>query len=191
MKFESMLLQMKDRMPERRFIHTRGVAETATQLAAKYGEDIEKAEIAGILHDSVKYAEKSWLKEIIISEQMDPMLLNFHHELWHAPVGSYVARQEFNIEDADILNAIQYHTTGRAGMSNLEKIVYIADMIEPSRSFPGVEVLREIANQDLEEGMLSCVQHSMTFLIKKRQPVFSDSFHCYNDLIQKRGKVKE
>ncbi|MER2072278.1 MAG: HD domain-containing protein, partial [Psychrobacillus sp.] len=72
MKFESMLLQMKDRMPERRFIHTRGVAETATQLAAKYGEDIEKAEIAGILHDSVKYAEKSWLKEIIISEQMDP-----------------------------------------------------------------------------------------------------------------------
>ncbi|MEK4521657.1 MULTISPECIES: bis(5'-nucleosyl)-tetraphosphatase (symmetrical) YqeK [unclassified Psychrobacillus] len=191
MKFESMLLQMKDRMPERRFIHTRGVAETATQLAAKYGEDIEKAEIAGILHDSVKYAEKSWLKEIIISEQMDPMLLNFHHELWHAPVGSYVARQEFNIEDADILNAIQYHTTGRAGMSNLEKIVYIADMIEPSRSFPGVEVLREIANQDLEEGMLSCVQHSMTFLIKKRQPVFPDSFHCYNDLIQKRGKVKE
>lgn len=176
MKFESMLLQMKDRMPERRFIHTRGVAETATQLAAKYGEDIEKAEIAGILHDSVKYAEKSWLKEIIISEQMDPMLLNFHHELWHAPVGSYVARQEFNIEDADILNAIQYHTTGRAGMSNLEKIVYIADMIEPSRSFPGVEVLREIANQDLEEGMLSCVQHSMTFLIKKDSRFFRIHF---------------
>lgn len=191
MKFESMLLQMKDRMPERRFIHTRGVAETAIQLAVKYGEDIEKAEIAGILHDSVKYAEKSWLKEIIISEAMDPMLLNFHHELWHAPVGSYVARQEFNIEDEDILNAIQYHTTGRAGMSNLEKIVYIADMIEPSRNYDGVEVLREIANRDLEEGMLSCILHSMTFLIKKRQPVFPDSFHCYNDLIQKRGKVKE
>ncbi|MER2262585.1 MAG: bis(5'-nucleosyl)-tetraphosphatase (symmetrical) YqeK [Psychrobacillus sp.] len=191
MKFESMLLQMKDRMPERRWIHTRGVAETAILLADKFGEDIEKAEIAGILHDSVKYADKSWLKEKIISEQMDPMLLKFHHELWHGPVGSYVARQEFNIEDEDTLNAIKYHTTGRAGMSNLEKIVYIADMIEPSRHFPGIELLREIAYQDLEDAMLSCVQHSMTFLIQKRQPVFPDSFHCYNDLIQKRGKVKE
>ncbi|MEK4246051.1 bis(5'-nucleosyl)-tetraphosphatase (symmetrical) YqeK [Psychrobacillus sp. FSL K6-2684] len=191
MRFENILEQMKNRMPERRYIHTRGVAETAIQLAGKYGADTEKAEIAGILHDSVKYAEKEWLKSIIISENMDAKLLEFHHELWHAPVGSYVAKKEFNIDDEDILNAIKFHTTGRAGMSDLEKIIYISDMIEPSRNFPGVEDLRKIANIDLEEGMLSCVQHSMAFLIKKRQPVFPDSFHCYNDLIQKRGKVKE
>lgn len=75
--------------------------------------------------------------------------------------------KEFNIDDEDILNAIKFHTTGRAGMSDLEKIIYISDMIEPSRNFPGVEDLRKIANIDLEEGMLSCVQHSMAFLIKK------------------------
>lgn len=191
MKFEQLLEQMKRRMPEKRFIHTRGVAMTAIHLAKKYGEDTEKAEIAGILHDSVKYAEKEWLRNIILSEKMNPVLLDFHHELWHAPVGSYVAKTEFQIDDEDILQAIKYHTTGRAGMSSLEKIIYISDMIEPSRNFPGVDLLREKAEKDLEDAMLSCIQHSVTFLIEKKQPVFPDSFHCYNDLIQKRGKVNE
>ena len=95
MKFEHLLVQMKERMPEKRYVHTKGVAMTAIRLAQKYGEDPEKAEIAGILHDSVKYADKEWLKQIIISENMDPVLLEFHHELWHAPVGSYVAKHEF------------------------------------------------------------------------------------------------
>ena len=191
MKFEHVLVQMKDRMPEKRYIHTKGVAITAVHLAKKYGEDIDKAELAGILHDSVKYAEKEWLREKIISEKMDHNLLEYHHELWHAPVGSYVAEHEFQIHDEDILNAIKYHTTGRAGMSPLEKIIYISDMIEPSRNYPGVELLREKAEIDLEEAMISCMVHSMTFLIDKKQPVFPDSFHCYNDLIQKKGKVNE
>lgn len=191
MKFEHLLVQMKERMPEKRYVHTKGVAMTAIRLAKKYGEDPEKAEIAGILHDSVKYADKEWLKQIIISENMDPVLLEFHHELWHAPVGSYVAKHEFKIEDEDILQAIKYHTTGRAGMSNLEKIIYISDMIEPSRQFFGVDVLREKAEKDLDDSMISCIAHSITFLIEKRQSVYPDSFHCYNDMMQKRGKVKE
>lgn len=190
MKHVNLLDKIKHRMPLRRYEHTKGVATTAVHLAKKYGEDPDKAEIAGILHDVVKFAEKDWLKQHIISEEMNPLLLNFHHELWHAPVGSFVAKTEFHIEDEDILHAIQYHTTGRAGMSNLEKIIYISDMIEPSRNFPGIERLREIAEVDLEEAMISCVTHSITFLIEKKQPVFPDSFHCYNDLMQKKGKVK-
>ncbi|TQR10592.1 bis(5'-nucleosyl)-tetraphosphatase (symmetrical) YqeK [Psychrobacillus soli] len=191
MKFEHVMEQMKDRMPEKRYIHTRGVAMTAVHLATKYGEDPEKAELAGILHDSVKYAEKEWLREKIISEKMNPILLDFHHELWHAPVGSYVAKHEFHIHDEDTLNAIKFHTTGRAGMSRLEKIIYVSDMIEPSRNFPGVELLREKAEIDLEDAMISCIQQSMIFLIEKKQSVFPDSFHCYNDLTQKKGKVNE
>ncbi|MEK3954056.1 putative HD superfamily hydrolase of NAD metabolism [Psychrobacillus psychrotolerans] len=191
MKHEYLLEQMKSRMPEKRFIHTRGVAETAIQLAELYGEDPEKAEIAGILHDSVKYAEQEWLRSIIVSQNMNPVLLDFNHELWHAPVGSYVAKTEFQIADEDILKAIEFHTTGRAGMSKLEKIIYVSDMIEPSRKFSGVEPLREKAKIDLEDAMTSCIKHSISFLIEKKQPVFPDSFHCYNDLIQQRGKVKE
>lgn len=191
MKFEHLLEQMKERMPEKRYVHTKGVATTAMHLAYIYGEDPEKAEIAGILHDSVKYADKKWLKQIIISEKMDPLLLDFHHELWHAPVGSYIALNEFNIKDGDILQAIKYHTTGRAGMSNLEKIIYISDMIEPSRNFPEIDVLRDKAETNLDDAMRSCITHTIKFLIEKKQPVFPDSFHCYNDLMQKRGKVKE
>lgn len=191
MKHEFLLLQMKSRMPQKRFIHTKGVAETAIQLAKMYGEDIDKAEIAGILHDSVKYADKEWLRSIIVSEKMNPLLLDFNHELWHAPVGSFVARTEFQITDQDILQAIEFHTTGRVGMSKLEKIIYVSDMIEPSRNFSGVEHLREKAKVDIEDAMTSCIKHSITFLIEKKQPVFPDSFHCYNDLIQQRGTVKE
>ena len=191
MKFEHVMEKMKYRMPEKRYLHTRGVAITAIHLAEKYGEDVEKAELAAILHDSVKYADKNWMRDIIVSEKMDPILLEFHHELWHAPVGSYVAKNEFKIDDEDILHAIKYHTTGRANMSPLEKIIYISDMIEPGRNFPGVNLLREKAEIDLDDAMISCIQHSIKFLIEKKQPVFPDSFHCYNDLIQKRGKVKE
>ncbi|WP_391116126.1 bis(5'-nucleosyl)-tetraphosphatase (symmetrical) YqeK [Psychrobacillus sp. L3] len=191
MKFDNLLEQIKERMPLQRFEHTKGVATTAIRLAQKYGENPEHAEIAGILHDVVKFADKEWLKQMIISAHLDPLLLTFHHELWHGPVGSIVAKNEFLIEYEDILHAIRFHTTGRAGMSNLEKIIYISDMIEPSRNFPGIEFLREKAEIDLEEAMISCVTHSITFLIEKKQPVFPDSFHCYNDLMQKRGKVKE
>ena len=67
---------------------------------------------------------------------MDFRLLSFHHELWHGPVGAIIARNEFGIEDEDILNAIRFHTTGRAGMSTLEKLIYVSDMIEPGRNFP-------------------------------------------------------
>lgn len=191
MKHERMLLQMKSRMPEKRYIHTIGVTETAILLANKFGIDAEKAEIAAILHDSVKYADKEWLRSIIVSEKMNPLLLQFNDELWHAPVGSFVAKTEFGITDQAILQAIEFHTTGRAGMSKLEKIIYVSDMIEPSRKFPGVERLREKAEVDLDEAMASCIKHSITFLVEKKQPVFPDSFHCYNDMIQQRGTVNE
>ncbi|ETT82381.1 bis(5'-nucleosyl)-tetraphosphatase (symmetrical) YqeK [Viridibacillus sp. FSL R5-0477] len=192
MERDELLLAMKDRMPEKRYIHTIGVTETAITLAERFGSDPRKAETAAILHDSCKYADRDWMKSKIIDKEMDPTLLKYHHELWHAPMGAYVAKKEFNIDDQDILNAICYHTTGRKGMSDLEKIVYIADMIEPNRRYPGVEDLRAAAkDEDLNEVMIACIRHSIMFLINKNQPVFPDSFKCYNDLMLKRGQVKE
>ena len=188
MKYEHLLEEMKERMPEKRWIHTKGVALTAIKLAEKYGENPEKAEIAGILHDCVKYADKEWLKGKIISEGMDPLLLEYHHELWHGPVGSYVAEHEYRVKDEDTLNAIKYHTTGRAGMSDLEKIIYISDMIEPSRKFPGVDDLRKMSEINLDNAMLHCVQHSITFLLNNKQSIYPDSFHCYNDLVKREEK---
>ncbi|MBK3493353.1 bis(5'-nucleosyl)-tetraphosphatase (symmetrical) YqeK [Viridibacillus sp. YIM B01967] len=192
MERSNLLLAMKDRMPEKRYIHTIGVTDTAIALAERFGSDPKKAEIAAILHDSCKYADRDWMEKKIIKKKMNPTLLKYHHELWHAPVGAYVAKKEFDVRDQDILNAIRFHTTGRKAMSDLEKIIYIADMIEPNRRYPGVADLRAAAKvDDLNEVMIRCVRHSITFLISKNQPVYPDSFKCYNDLMLKRGQVKE
>ncbi|WP_397539390.1 bis(5'-nucleosyl)-tetraphosphatase (symmetrical) YqeK [Rummeliibacillus pycnus] len=193
MERDELLLAMKDRMPEKRYIHTIGVTDTAIKLAMRFGEDSKKAEVAAILHDSCKYADRDWMRQTIVERQMDPTLLQYHHELWHGPVGAYVAKTEFNVTDEDMLNAIRYHTTGRVGQSNLEKIVYIADMIEPNRKFPGIDELRKASEElDLHDLMIKCIAHSISFLISKHQPVFPDSFECYNDLLlQKKGQVKE
>jgi len=189
MERSELLAAIKDRMPEKRYIHTIGVADTAMKLAERFGENVKSAEIAGILHDSCKYADREWMKEIILQEKMDENLLNFHHELWHGPVGAYVAKTEFAIADEDILNAIHYHTTGRKDASDLEKIVYIADLIEPNRKFPGIEELRKAAVElDLHSLAIVCVKHSIQFLMHQNQAVFPDSFNFYNDLmLQKRG----
>ncbi|SOC20731.1 predicted HD superfamily hydrolase involved in NAD metabolism [Ureibacillus xyleni] len=183
MERDDYLANVKIRMPEKRYIHTIGVMETAISLAKKYGEDEKSAETAAILHDIAKYADENWMREVVQTKGLDPRLLGWGSEILHGPVGAWIAQHEFNITNEDILNAIRFHTTGRAGMSKLEKIIYIADMIEPNRNFPGVENLRQIANENLELAMESCVSHSITFLVQTKQPIFPASVECFNDII--------
>lgn len=143
MEREQYLAAIKPRMPEKRYIHTLGVMETAIQLAKIYGENESKAETAAILHDIAKYADIEWMEEIVKAQQLDQQLIGWGSELLHGPVGAYIAESEFGITDEEILNAIRFHTTGREAMSNLEKIIFVADMIEPNRKFDGVERLRK------------------------------------------------
>ena len=189
---QSKMLQLvKKRLPDNRYAHVVGVLNTATALAIQFGVPQEKAQVAAILHDVAKFSDKDWMKSIMEKEAMDPLLLEYHAELWHAPVGAYVAAYEFGVEDEDILNAIRYHTTGRAGMSDLEKVVYIADLVEPNRKFKGVEELRQLKEQGLDVMMEACVKHSIDFLVSKNQPVYPDSLKCYEYFVQQKGKVKE
>ncbi|OHX53547.1 phosphohydrolase [Planococcus salinarum] len=189
---QSKMLQLvKKRLPDNRYAHVVGVLNTATALAIRFGVPQEKAQVAAILHDVAKFSDKEWMKSIMEKEAMDPLLLEYHSELWHAPVGAYVAAYEFGVEDEDVLNAIRYHTTGRAGMSDLEKVVYIADLVEPNRKFKGVEELRQLKEQGLDVMMEACVKHSIDFLVSKNQPVYPDSLKCYEYFVQQKGKVKE
>lgn len=178
------LAHVKKRMPEKRYIHTIGVMETAISLAKKYGEDEKAAETAAILHDICKYADENWMIQIVKEHHLDQRLISWGPELLHGPVGAWVAEHEFHIENVDILNAIRYHTTGRKNMSTLEKIIYIADMIEPNRRFDGVDQLRTIVQNDLEEGMKACIRHSIKHLIESELPIFPESIECYNDYFQ-------
>lgn len=175
---------VKAELTNERYIHTIGVMETAVTLAKLFHVDVKKAEIAAIFHDFAKYRPLEEMKRIILENNMPRELLEFNSELWHAPVGAYLVQTEVGIQDEEILNAIKYHTSGREKMAALEKIIYVADYIEPGRKFPGVDEVRGLAKENLDAALLKAVQNTIQFLLKKNQPIFPMTFLLYNELIK-------
>lgn len=174
---------VQKQLTEHRYIHTIGVMETAIELANRYGADEKKAELSAIFHDYAKFRPKSEMKEIIIEQQMPRELLYFNSELWHAPVGAFLVQSEVGIRDAEILDAIKYHTSGRINMTLLEKVIYLADYIEPGRHFPGVDEVRDMAKQDLDDALIQSIKNTIIFLMKKNQSIYPDTFLTYNALV--------
>ncbi|HWO78768.1 MAG TPA: bis(5'-nucleosyl)-tetraphosphatase (symmetrical) YqeK [Bacillus sp. (in: firmicutes)] len=185
MEREQALALVKKQLKEERYIHTLGVVDTAIKLAGRYQVNRDQAELAAIFHDYAKNRPKEEMRAIIIKEQMPETLLQFHHELWHAPVGAYLVKTEAGIKDEAVLDAIRSHTTGRPGMTDLEKIVFLADYIEPGRSFPGVEEARKLAEENLDRAVLFALKNTIQFLMNKRQPIYPDTFHTYNYFLLK------
>ena len=181
-----MIEKLKNTLPKKRFEHTLGVKETALRLARHYGADEKKAEIAALLHDCAKgmsFEEQikkcKELKLVLDEETMacPPVI--------HAPLGACIARREYGICDEEILNAICYHTVGRVGMSDLDKIIYVADMIEPTRDYEGVEELREKAYNDLDAVMLAALNQCIIHNVKKGSIIHTDTIKCRNDIIER------
>ncbi|KAB2338626.1 HD domain-containing protein [Cytobacillus depressus] len=191
MNRESALKIVKEQLTEHRYQHTLGVMETALFLANQYGADEKKAELAAIFHDYAKFRPKEEMKKVIIEQNMPECLLDFNSELWHAPVGAFLVQKEVSIQDDEVLDAIRYHTSGRTKMTLLEKVIYLADYIEPGRHFPGVEEVREMAKESLDKALIKSIQNTIFFLMKKGQPVFPTTFHTYNDLIMQSGGLNE
>jgi len=185
MNREQALSIVKEQLTESRYLHTIGVMESAISLAKRYQADVKKAELAAIFHDYAKYRPKEEMKRIIEEQGMPKELLSFHSEMWHAPVGAYLVEKEVGIHDEEILSAITYHTSGRANMTLLEKIVFLADYIEPGRSFPGVDEVRELAERNLNVAVIAAMRNTITFLMKKNTRIYPDTFIAYNDLVQK------
>ena len=159
---------LKANLKEKRYVHTLGVADTAKKLARINGVSEEKAEIAGLIHDIAKNLPKEIMQEII--EENNILLSEVeknNSDLWHSIIGPIVAKEKLNIDDDEILSAMRWHTTGKENMSTLEKILYIADMIEPSRNFDGVKEIREITFKDLDKGVILGLTHSIKFLLTK------------------------
>lgn len=186
MNRETALKLVKEQLTDHRYQHTIGVMETAILLAQKYGVDEKKAELAAIFHDYAKFRPKEEMKEIIIQENMPKDLLEYNSELWHAPVGAYLVAKEVGIKDEEVLNAIRYHTSGRKHMTLIEKVIYLADYIEPGRHFPGVDEARELAKEELDQALIQSIKNTMIFLMKKNQPIYPDTFITYNDLVMRR-----
>lgn len=189
MEREQALKIVKTQLTEHRYQHTLGVMDTAIILARRFGTDEKKAELAAIFHDYAKFRPKDEMKEIIVTQGLPEDLLEYNTELWHAPVGAFLAEHEAGIKDHEVLDAIRFHTSGRRGMTKLEKVIYLADYIEPGRHFPGVEEVREIAKVNLNDALIKAVQNTITFLMKKNQAIYPETFHTYNDLILNKEDV--
>ncbi|MBD5449887.1 MAG: HD domain-containing protein [Lachnospiraceae bacterium] len=168
---------MEKALEPKRYEHTLSVAYTAANLAAVHDADIDKALVAGMLHDCAKCL--SYKKQMAVCEKNHIPLTEMEAEedspLLHAKAGGALARQEYGIEDEDILNAICYHTTGRPEMSTLEKIIYIADYMEPGRTrakrtyaeAPGLREVRQMAYRNLDEALCRILHDILAYLTQK------------------------
>ncbi|MBE5935648.1 MAG: HD domain-containing protein [Lachnospiraceae bacterium] len=165
-----------------RFQHSIGVQYTAAALAMKYNIDINKALLAGLLHDCAKYlsGEEIYEKcvkygiEITKEEEAQPHLL-------HGKLGAYYAKEKYGVTDEDILNAITYHTTGRPNMSLLEKILYIADYIEPNRKvISGLDEIRRYAFDDIDKAVVYKIKNMNGYLLSKDIKLEGISLDTYN-----------
>ncbi len=158
--------ELKKEMDDSRFEHTLGVMYTCGALAMRYGYDLEKAMLAGLMHDcakcmpnakKLKAAETNHL-EITDLERKNPFML-------HAKLGAFLAKKKYDIEDREILDAIRWHTTGRPDMTMLDKIVYIADYIEPKRDkAPNLHEIRQLAFLDLDKALLRILEDTLGYL---------------------------
>lgn len=175
---------VKSHLTEHRYIHTIGVMETSITLAQKYGADVKKAEIAAIFHDYAKFRPKDEMRQIVKNEGLPQDLLLYGSEVLHAPVGSVLVKKEVGIHDVEILNAIYHHTTGNNNMTTLEKVIFLADYIEPNRQFPGVDEVREAAQQDLNKACLMAVKNTIHFLMKQNQKIYPLTFDTYHGLLE-------
>jgi len=176
---------IKNVLDEKRYVHTKGVVNTAIQLSDKYGSSKEKALIAAYLHDyakPLKYDESLKLIEEFGIILDDETLEN--PELLHAPLGMAFAKYKFGINDEEILDAIRYHTTGKENMALLTKIIYLADLIEPNRNFDGVDRIRKVAFKDLDQALIISMNNTIVYLIQKNSIIHSDTYKARNYIIR-------
>ncbi len=174
---------VRPHLTEHRYTHTIGVLQTAVSLCAQYGGDQEVIETAAILHDIAKFWSGERLKESIIHYKLKQDLLDYDKETWHGPVGAEYVKTVLGITDDRILNCIRNHTVGNVHMSTEEKIIWLADYIEPGRHFPGVDEVRELAQQDLNAALLCAFDRTILFLLKQRKKVYPDTFLARNGLL--------
>lgn len=184
--------EMRLKLNNKRFEHSLNVELEAIKLAQIYGSDLKKARVAAIAHDSAKAHSDEELLRMAQSYtiKIDEIEYNFP-QLLHGPVAAHICSAEFGIGDQDILNAIKYHTTGRKSMSLLEKIIYLADVIEPGRNFPGISDIREIALMDIDRALILACNSTLIYITNKNYLIHPLTIEFRNSLLLKGGILNE
>lgn len=182
--YEFIKNEVKSLLKQERYIHSLNVEKEAVKLGKKYGEEEFKCKIAGIAHDCVKNFTDDKLYEMAYEYGVNiDIVQKYSPQLIHGPVGAAYCKDKFEIDDKDILNAICYHTTGRGNMSLLEKIIYIADIIEEGRNFQGVNELRKKAYENIDEAILMSCNLTIEYVLQRRLLIHPLTIELRNTLI--------
>lgn len=177
---------LQKRLSEKRYVHSLNVADSAKELALIYGCDPEKAYTVGLVHDCCKDEPAGLQLSYILENKVELSEYELDvAKLYHAISGSIFAEKELGITDKDMLNAIRYHTTGRKGMSLLEKVVFIADFISAERDYNGVDIMREKAKRSLDEAIVEGLGFTIKDLITRNMIVHPDTVLAFNDAMFK------
>lgn len=177
---EELMARISDKLDQPRFEHVKRVEQTAIELAQENNVDVEKASVAGLVHDYAKQRSDEDFKHAIIQYDLDPDLLNWGNAIWHGVVGAELIKVELGIYDEDILNAVRYHTTGNTYMTSLAQIVFMADYIEPGRNFPGVEVARRLTHHSLQDGVVYQIASTLSYLVQRQAKIYPKTIETYN-----------
>lgn len=182
---------LEQELSYKRFIHTLSVAGTASSLAMCYGADLEKAETAGLLHDCAKCMDVRKMQKVC--EKAGLTLSSFEADsgsLLHSKAGSVLAAEKYGITDPDLINAIRYHTTGRPGMSLLEKIIFVADYIEPGRfTAKNLPLIRRLAFSDIDEALMKILYDTLVYLNSTGlvvDPMTQKTYDYYKQLFEEK-----
>lgn len=171
---------IKERLSDYRFYHSLCVAESAKKLAKRYGADEEKAEVAGLLHDAMKESDSD--EQLALIKEQGIEVTDFdlaNPKFYHQSSGAAFAKK-IGITDEEIIGAIRYHTTGRANMTLMEEIVYLADFISADRDYKDIEVIREETEKGKEYGLLMGTAYTIKSVAKKKKPLHPSTVSAYN-----------
>lgn len=176
---------LKENLNEERYLHTLGTADCARELALKFGLNAEKAYMAGLLHDCAKCFSNEKLLEIIKTNLSVEESEMQNYKTLHAPVSAYIASEQFGVKDSEILSAIRWHTLGKLDMSDFEKIIFIADKIEPNtRDKEYSEKIRSLLEEDngINKALLKCYKETIKSLVKRNLKICLLTIEIYNKL---------
>lgn len=177
---DEIIAREKANMDAKRFAHCVRVSQTAAKLAKLNNYSENKAALAGFVHDYAKQVPVEEYREVIKKEDFDQDLLNWNRAIWHGIVGTYFIKKDLKITDPEILQAVRRHTTADIEMTTLDKIVFMADFIEPGRDFPGVDEARKITFKDLDAGVGYQLAHTLEYLIQQRSKIYPRTLEAYN-----------
>ncbi len=178
---------LSNKLSKKRFIHTLGVVNSAMYLAKKYGANIEDAHLAALLHDCAKEIPLLEMRDLVADLPCDQDMLH-SGALLHGLAGMVLANTQYGVTNPDILEAIRVHTTGKENMSKLDKIIFLADYIEPNRKFPGVNDIRLSAEQSLDAGVLCGFDMTIRHLIDSGDSIYPLTILSRNDLLRHMKK---